>query len=250
MNLVLIISQKYVNVDIVKLQQYVDFCTNANQHMHVKYKTEKHHILPRHQFPEYKETQENITHLLLKDHIKAHYLLYHANPIKSNAFALVRVLGNISNNILPKTEEELKELTIIAEENKKAFHQFMKSDKNPNRGRMHSDETKRKMSEAQKNIDRTSRDSRIWVHKLSEAKFIIKDEWNEYRDQGWYRGRPKEFKQQCIKRQLGKTHSDETKRKMSEAHLLIGENHHMKTPEMREMRRQAFLKDNPNVKAQ
>ena len=86
MNMIKIFKDKLGDpVDANSLLEYLDFCTNSNNLVTGEY-CENHHICPQSLFSEIsspKNNKWNITRLLYKDHVTAHYLLLKAYPIRS-----------------------------------------------------------------------------------------------------------------------------------------------------------------------
>lgn len=70
----------------------------------------------------------------------------------------------------------------------------------PRLGMKTSEETKRKMSEAQRG-EKGSTYGKVWVHYLDESeKFISKDDINNYLNNGWSLGRLYKFKNTVLKK--------------------------------------------------
>ena len=78
------LKEKLIALNIVEdneyLNKYLSIITNNTKTLRLKYKTQKHHIIPRAVFTHNKErldnSESNIVNLEYKDHILAHYYLY------------------------------------------------------------------------------------------------------------------------------------------------------------------------------
>ena len=78
------LKEKFITLNIVEDNEYLDkylgIITANSETLRLKYKTQKHHIIPRAVFSHNKEpldnSKSNIVNLNYKDHILAHYYLY------------------------------------------------------------------------------------------------------------------------------------------------------------------------------
>lgn len=78
------LKKKLLALDVVEdneyLDKYIGIITNNLKTLRLKYKTQKHHIVPRAVFTHNKEpldnSESNLVNLEYKDHILAHYYLY------------------------------------------------------------------------------------------------------------------------------------------------------------------------------
>jgi hypothetical protein len=78
------LKKKLLALDVVEdneyLDKYISIIVNNHKTLRLKYKTQKHHIVPRAVFTHNKEpldnSESNIVNLEYKDHILAHYYLY------------------------------------------------------------------------------------------------------------------------------------------------------------------------------
>lgn len=213
------------------LHLYIKFCCIKNKGKKIKFETELHHILPKNSssFPEYKNSKWNVVHLSLVDHIKAHYLLYKSIPNAVNGTSLVMVLGNIKK--VPDNKLQLKELTRAVIKNKRLYYEFMGSPHNPHIGAKRSEESKKRMAEAQqKRQTKYINVKRRWVCKEGyDDKFVEASIVDPYFIDGWKIGRlNKEFREKMYNANIGKQMAEETKEKIKNAILSLGDNHHTK----------------------
>lgn len=144
-----------------KLNEYVDFCLHNNKHNHVKFSTERHHVLPKSIFPEYRNMYENkwnIVILTYEDHYIAHSILIDAINDSGMIYAWHAFnaynQNNISLDLIGKEKySELKELhtrTLSKDmSGDKHWARKLNGKAHPNTGRKHSEEAKQKMSEKQ-----------------------------------------------------------------------------------------------------
>lgn len=161
---------------------------------------ERHHIVPRCMGGD--NNEENLIDLYANEHFIAHKLLANENPDNNALIYAWWCMANASNS-----NKRDCEITAEEYENVRKYYSAMRSavmmgEKHPNFGKHHSEETRKKMSDAalgERNHNfgkHTPDDIRA---KISEA---ISGEKNY-----WY----------------GKHHTDESKKKMSEANS--GSNH-------------------------
>ena len=204
---------------------------------------EKHHILPKNKnaFPEYELEKNNIIKLNIKDHIIAHYILYKAIPNQQNASSLIRTLGNI-----PKSGKDLSSLIVLSKKLKEEYRDFLLSNENPHRGKKRSEETKLKISKALKGKPSKNKGRYIWINKDNTQKYIKIEEFELYSHDNWVRGLSEDQVDFLREVNTGRVLSEETKIKQSESHKKIADNHHMKSPEKRQQRKEDFIKNNPS----
>ena len=173
-------------------KKYVELIESNIKTKQQKFKTQKHHIIPRIAFQLYNwegcEADENKVNLLYRDHILAHYYLALADKENSFKYKMVCAI----NFILGKATQvklnvnELKNFTLnldlyqqLYEESKKYFAKLIE-------GTTHdtSEETKQKISKANSN--------RIYVNKDGVVRALKdKDEVELFLANGWILGNPK-----------------------------------------------------------
>lgn len=223
------------------LDRYINFCIDKNRGKKIRCQTEAHHILPKNKksFPEFIKSKENIVHLDLADHIRAHILLFKAIRTYENSVSVVRTLGNIPSDV--KSEEIMIELSYQA---RKIYHEFMNSDKNPNIGKKRSFEARQNLRNGQLNRDPESfvRDRFIWITDGVVSKFH--ESIKEIPD-GWKEGRGSDTTSKISVANTGKIQTEETKRKRSNAMRSLGDSHHTKSTEFKDFRSNAWKENNP-----
>ena len=176
--------------------------------------TEKHHIIPRSVCILLDKSQENLIYLTAKNHFLAHYYiwkwykdeLHEKKWARSMCYALIRMKRQLmkSNNI-----ERLSDLyDEVRREFSKDQSEEMKGEKNPFYGKHHSKETKRKLSEANKGKVCWNKGKKM----SDEARKNMSIAQNEYRQE-----HPNSTPSSFSKYWVGKTFSEEHKRKISEA---------------------------------
>ena len=138
----------------------------------------KHHIIPKHMGGT--DDPSNIVELTVEEHAEAHRLLYEEHGRWQDRVAWQGLAGMIG-------KEEI--IRIRQSENAKLSNKSRRGENHPNFGKIYSEESKRKMSEAAKGRKHTEETRR----KMSEAR---KGKNNP---------------------NFGKSFSEETKRKLSEA---------------------------------
>lgn len=221
------IKESLINSDIYIQNEYFDLYINLiNDNLSrlpEKYKTQKHHILPRHYFNHYNleidDSEDNKVNLIISDHIKAHYYLYNCcknNEEKlSNLYCLRRMLdGRYSNlqNIVNIDEDECIRLYEELQKYNSLSHQGKR--------RPLSEETKNKIGSANK----YKYNGLKTMNKDNKEIRVKPEEIDYYLEQGYKIGRSeKALKSLSVnynydsKGMLGKKQSDYQKQKAKEA---------------------------------
>ena len=174
-----------------------DNLINSRKHLKEHWKPtnsglERHRIIPAHQGGTYKES--NCTYLSHREHIIAHWLLWKIYGNASDRVAWQMMKGmQVYPPMLGKTHSE---------ETRRKMSEAQKGENNHMYGKKLSKETRRKMSEAQK-----GENNHMYGKKLSKETRRKMSEAHKGKGLGNRSGG-----------MLGKTHSEETRRKMSEAH--------------------------------
>lgn len=219
--------QLNIFVDNEYLDKYVELIQANLDTCYTKHKTQKHHVIPRCYFVYYKLDIDNTTvNLLYKDHALAHYYLYNACGDNLFKYKLGNALYYLLN-IKKYGDIKLDELddiqafyeSIIAERSKlykgnERFKQWGRNTSKTNIGRKHSeewnkhislalkgkpgnmlgkhlsDETKAKLS-AKKKLIGNGHTGMIWVNNGEVNHCIIKQELQNYLDNGYRKGRLK-----------------------------------------------------------
>lgn len=234
-------SRHQDKASIEKIKIYVDFCISNSVERVVKL-TERHHVLPKSTFPEFKSTKENIVNLSLSNHIRAHILLMEAIPCSRYVLSVKRTLGNI-----PKSEDDKEILINLAIEAKSKWKDILIDD-NPNLGKKRTKETRELMSRSQLQARIDNPDSypqRYWITNGDESKFI--PSCDSIPD-GWYEGRPIELMEAVRQNAIGRIQSDDEKLKRSislKMHYDVND-HHMQSEDSRKKRSEAWSTSNPS----
>lgn len=202
---------------------YLNLINDNLQRLPEKYKTQKHHILPKHYFNHYNlnidESENNKVNLIISDHVKAHYYLYKCckNEAEklSNLYCLRRMLDGRYSNLENIIDINEKECLKLYEEIQKYNSQTHKGKRNPC-----SAETKFKIGKANK-------DKYVGLKTLNKDNKEIRvkpEEINYYLNLGYKLGRsPKALKSLSenynyeSKGMLGKKQSFYQKQKAREA---------------------------------
>lgn len=123
----IILKQKLLNIGLVRdnvyLDKYVELIINNSNTPHIKYKTQKHHIIPRHYYEHnglpVDNTKHNTVELLYSDHILAHYYLYKCSAndffVGCNCSALRRMVGKKPTDIKVSDETFFEDYNSIYE---------------------------------------------------------------------------------------------------------------------------------------
>jgi len=168
---------------------------------------QRHRILPGHQGGKYVE--DNCTYLTLREHIIAHYLLWkiHRNPGDYRAYKMMSGIdvpfSEHSEYTKKRLSESHKGIPLSAEHRRKISEGQM--GRMPGfGGKKHSEETRRKMSESQKGREITKKHR----ENLSNSRKKLNGSWVT-----------EEYRKNMANIVRGRKHTEETKRKMREAHI-------------------------------
>lgn len=186
--------------------------------------SERHHILPKSLFPQFKNNSWNIIRLTARQHFIAHWMLakafgegmwialYMMTTCDENGNRNYMVSSNLYGTLKVKRAEILSEKW--SGESNPMYGSSRFGDKNPMHNKSHSEETRKKISEkAKKRFENP------------EYRLKVTGENN-----GMY----------------GKTHSDEFKKNMSER--VSGKNHHNYNKPMADNVKEALIKANSGIK--
>ena len=223
------IKESLINSDIYIQNEYFDLYINLINdnllRLPEKYKTQKHHILPRHYFNHYNleidDSEDNKVNLIISDHIKAHYYLYNCckndDEKLSNLYCLRRMLdGRYSNlqNIVNIDENECIRLYGEIQKYNSLSHQGKRQPL--------SEETKNKIGLANK----SKYNGLKTMNKDNKEIRVKPEEIDYYLEQGYKLGRSEKTLKSLSanynygsKGMLGKKQSDYQKQKAKEALL-------------------------------
>ena len=187
--------------DTPELKRYLEFVINNKVTKGEDLHGEKHHLFPRALYPQFKKAKWNQFYLRAADHIRAHYYLYKALPNNVKVlFALNMMLnrGDKGKNFtFSKTQiDKMFESGDVEREYAEFRQKVSKIISKTNKGRKRSEEVKQHQSEQMRGL-MTVRD------KDGNTYFV------EHDDPRVLSG---EFVHICV----GRKHTEETKRKMSE----------------------------------
>ena len=223
------IKESLINSDIYIQNEYFDLYINLiNDNLSrlpEKYKTQKHHILPRHYFNHYNleidDSENNKINLIISDHIKAHYYLYNCcknNEEKlSNLYCLRRMLNGRYSNLQNIVNIDEGECIRLYEEIQKYNSLSHQGKRNPL-----SEETKNKIGLANKYKYKGFKT----MNKDNKEIRVKPEEIDYYLEQGYKIGRSEKTLKSLSdnynydsKGMLGKKQSDYQKQKAREALL-------------------------------
>ena len=221
-------------IDNEYFNRYIELIELNMDRKYEKFKVQCHHIVPRCYFVskgiQINEDKENKVYLLHRDHVLAHYYLCLCAKEKSfrykNQVAIRHILGNLN---FKASETYLEDIEFIESLDK---YDEIK------RGYRHSEETKRKIKESNRNrvhddiwVTDGIRDLRIKEHEL---EYYLKDGYrrgitNSHPNPLKGRNMPEEWKKKLSEGQrrrfetscgtmLGKHLTEEQRKKCSEAH--------------------------------
>lgn len=188
------IRKKLTITNEIFLAKYLCFVEN-NKSDDVEY-SEKHHILPKHIWPEYESFSQhpwNMVTLTLHNHLLAHYYFSMATNTLWNAIPAISYLT--ANGARQLTNADMNLVAEIMEYYKKNC----RGENHPRYGTTHTDETKKKISNSNK--------GNVWTEdrKVEHSKKLKGKK------------KPEGFAEKCRQAKTGTTHTDESKKKMSES---------------------------------
>ncbi len=155
-----------------------------------------HHIIPKHAGGT--DSPDNIARLTVEEHAEAHRLLYEKYGRWQDKIAYEGLLG------FKGKEEIIKEI-----QSRPKSEEHAKKIREMNIGRKHTPETRKKMSEASKGKPKSEQmRKRLSETKTGTTRPPFSEEWLNNLSEG-HKGDKNGF--------YGKTHSPETKKKISEA---------------------------------
>lgn len=209
----LVIDNKYLN-------QYVDLINSNEKRKREKFKTQRHHIIPKHFFERMKlpidNSKQNFVNLLYKDHAKAHLLLaccaFDDEVFLNNYLAMYYMFKKIKIDIGKIDFEELqKEYEFCKEKAYKYNPMFIEEYKNNHDKVMRSSSVRNKISntmkkkvkegtlfspEHRKKLSLTQRDM-IYVSKDNKLTRIHENDLDSYLKQGWQKYEKRSYDQLC-----------------------------------------------------
>lgn len=124
--------------------------------------TERHHIVPRCMGGS--DSEDNLVTLSAKEHYVAHHLLfkhYKTSKLAHAWFMMLRCDPNQKRHFTAKQHEA------ATEAHRKALSETLKGEDNHFYGRSHTEETKRKISEANKGRAKSEQEINNWVEKVA-----------------------------------------------------------------------------------
>lgn len=152
------LKNKILNTSCFEDNQYIDlYCAliTANKDTpKEKYKTDKHHIIPKsyykHCHMKVDNSPDNLVNLSLRDHILAHFYLYNCSKDgwlkRANILAIERISSQrhitISIETIPEIADEYEKIMI---EKRKYASESQQGENNSFYGKKHTEETKRKL---------------------------------------------------------------------------------------------------------
>ena len=181
-------------IDNKYLDLYIDLIFKNQYTPVIKFKTQKHHILPKSFFKinnlPLDNSNDNVVNLLYKDHVLAHYYLSFCTFGKlkyANQNAVYHVLGNI--NYLKHPNYDLEKEIILNLDNWQKLNEEMTETRSQlykgKKYKPNTPEHKKRISELNSgNIYVRKFINDIWI--VKKAKTI--DEFNKYLNSGWEKG--------------------------------------------------------------
>ena len=180
--------------------KYVDLIERNKENIAVMWKTQKHHIIPKHYYKEnglkVDNSKSNLVNLNYSDHIFAHYYLSLCSlgiykSYNQGAFMyLTSILGEDKSLIydLDRCDEIYEEFSKHMHDikiGKKLSEETIRKLKEARIGRELSEETRKKISDKNKG----NLIGRVHIFKDDEEKIVREDELEEYFNLGYQRGR-------------------------------------------------------------
>lgn len=179
------LREKLLSLDIFVENEYFDKyidLVKSNENTPVqKYKTQRHHIIPRAYYKylhiDVDHSSDNTVNLMFRDHILAHCFMYKCAKvnwfIRASLCAIRRMLHASSDVIIQTLESDSEMLSILQDYYEQSKHLNC----------LH-DDTRYKISQSLK--------GRISIEKNGHFKYIYKDDLSYYQQLGWICGHNKQ----------------------------------------------------------
>ena len=185
-----------------------------------KFKTNTHHILPRHYFKkrnlELDNSQDNVVVLLFKDHMLAHLYMSGCTTGQDkywNIYAISQMSGHIVNDCDKNSFAEITSLNYY----QSLYEDAIKAAPNHRKGTKVSEETREKMRRAQAGHISPAK-GKIWINNGTIDKLIYESDLHQYEILGYTKGRTfrhsDEFKKEQALRSHNRVITDEFREKM------------------------------------
>lgn len=187
--------------DTPELKRYMEFVIKNAMPKNCGVYCERHHLFPRSLYPQFEKAKWNIFRLKAEDHLRAHYYLYKALPNNVDMVYAFNMMLNRAdkgkNFTFSKTQiDKIFESEDVDREYTEFRQYVAKAISKANKGRKHSEEEKQRQSEQMRGL-MTVRD------KDGNTYFVKHDD-------------PRVLSGEFVHICVGRKHSEETRRKMSE----------------------------------
>lgn len=187
------IKEKLLNtgdfIDNEYLDKYVELILNNTDTQFVPCTTNSHHIIPRYYYKHHKlsvdNSPQNRVNLLYRDHMLAHLYLSGCTEGRDRYWNLYSIFMMSGQRYC--SEENLNLLEDL-DEYQSLYKQAIAAAPNHRKGIKLSDETRAKMSQAQRSRESTVK-GKVWVNKDATNKAIDARDLDTYLMEGWNKGR-------------------------------------------------------------
>ena len=184
-----LLLDKGVFIDNEYLDKYVELIYDNIDTPQEIFITNSHHIIPRYHFRSHNQpidnSPSNKVNLKYRDHMLAHLYMSGCSTGRHkywNLYAIFRMSGRKEITI-----DDIKFIQSL-DFYQKLYTEAVTAAPNHRKGVKCSEETRRKMSEAQKNRVRTNKNV-VWVHNTEEEIMVSKSDLDTYICKGYERGR-------------------------------------------------------------
>lgn len=180
------------------LDLYIELIEKNRDTKSRKYKTQKHHIIPRYFYREFDKaidnSSDNVVNLYYKDHVLAHYYLGMCSISDEhkyyNLMSIRHIFGNryvidLSNEL---STEQLTNIQSLYEESIKYIGKRISSKLKGKSKKPFTEEHKQNISKAHKNLYR-------WMYKENQEKQVLLKDIENFIALGWRFGRLKQTKE-------------------------------------------------------
>ena len=204
-------------VDNEFLDKYIELINGALDRKSEKYKTQRHHIVPRYYYKSIgigvDNTKNNIVNLYFSEHIIAHYLLALCSLTKEFKFYNECALHHMTGSKEIFSKEWVEENTPLINE---LYEERRKIHGEKSRGRKFSKESSERLSTSLLNTFKTMRF--YYVHKDDETHRIRVSELDSYLKLGFKRGMSPKIIQKIANSNRGGKATESAKQKLSASH--------------------------------
>lgn len=176
-------------VDNEYLDKYIQLVIANQNTKAVSCKTNSHHIVPSYYYRQHNlpvdNSLENRVNLVYRDHMLAHLYLSGCTQGRSRYWNLYSIFMMSGQRYL--SDDEFVFLKNL-DDYQKLYEEATAAAPNHRKGTQISEETRKKMSDAQRGHEGTIK-GKVWITRDGVNKVVCEEELNSFLSEGWSRGR-------------------------------------------------------------